>query len=137
MPDSPTDNPYRSPAQTSQKDPAPIQPNVRERRIFFGLGFAVVFAAALVVPVENRHSGIRPVSTLVSLGRYYVETLREVIHRAPSAQSSNSVFIFYSRFYFHLSASLVGGLLMGIPVHWGLDRLGFLERFRTLRYFKA
>lgn len=129
MPNSSTDNPYQSPTEATPNESAAIHSIITERRFSFCLGFAFLFVALLAIPVTNHHATVRPISTVVSLGRYYGESIRELVHLAPADTSSNRLSLFFSRLGIHLFASVMGGLL-SLMVYLGLDHLGLLTRLR-------
>ncbi|WP_147274437.1 hypothetical protein [Bremerella cremea] len=128
MPDSTTDNPFHSPVELSQIRGKPADSLGLERRVAFGWGFAFVFVVLSAVPVDNYHSSIRAISTVVPLGRYYLELIRELFGLVPPSEAGWHYL--YPRLFYHLSASLICGIT-GLVVHFVLDRMGLLKRFRV------
>lgn len=129
MPDNSEENPYASPNEPQATSPPQVTQSgtpVHVQGWFaFLFGFSMIFMVTLSIPVNNYHPNIQPVSTVVSLGQYYQETLQEIFHPSPSnSPSGNSPALFFSLLAMHLLASTAGGLV-GLAIGWVLKRLGF------------
>ncbi len=135
MPDGSKDNPYRSP--TEVQTPPTLQavdsgkPLLLRGWVVFLFGFFLTFGGLLGTPVENYHPNIRPVSTVVSLGRYYQETFRELLFPSPNSRNGNNLKLFFSRFGVQVLVSAGGGLV-GLAIRGILTRLGINIQIGTI-----